>query len=324
MIPYGQIRPTIKPEIKQELLPCWDGSPSTAVDYFLKIQQLAALEGDLPEALGYWLWMNLEDGSDIKNWFATLTYLEQAHMHSHYINYLRGIKEGYLGEAWQSKINRVYEGQYFRQMGHEKELLKTFIIRRIMYTRMLTSAKPGGTLEISLIMWKAPMSWKTILVMPSIKSTTALYTKVVDYEDDLLEAWRRKSTTSSAITVDNLIPTLRRLGWEQPRSRMSPVSSCAIQERLPQDRRVLMTVEWADLPRTLWRHGEVMSCCLYLLLPCSMDDQSTPHVPPWGKHPIPYSICPPPLWRHPRLLATTLAPIPFSSSSCTPSLSSSS
>jgi len=33
----------------------------------------------------------------------------------------------------------------------------------------------------------------------------------------------------------------------------------------------------------------VMSSCLYLLLPCSMDDQSTPHMPPWGKHPIPYS-----------------------------------
>lgn len=212
------------------------------MDYFLKIQQLAALEGDLPEALGYWLWMNLEDGSDIKNWFATLTFPEQAHMRSHYINYLRGIKDSYLGEAWQSKINRIYEGQYFRQMGHEKELPKTFIICRIMYTRMLTSAKPRGTLEISLIMRRAPMSWKTILVMPSIKSTKALYTKVVDYEDDLLEAWRRKSSASSAITVDNLIPTLRCLGWEQPRSRMMPVSSRSAQDKLPQDRRVLLTI----------------------------------------------------------------------------------
>ena len=242
VIPYGRIKPTIKPEIKQDLLPRWDGSPSTAVDYFLKIQQLAALEGDLPEALGYWLWMNLEDGSDIKNWFATLTFPEQAHMRSHYINYLRGIKDGYLGEAWQSKINRIYEGQYFRQTGHEKELPKAFIIRRIMYTRMLTSAKPRGTLEISLIMRKAPMSWKTILVMPSIKSTKALYTKVVDYEDDLLEAWRRKSAASSAITVENLIPTLRRLGWEQPRSRLTPIPSRSAHEKLPQDRRVLMTI----------------------------------------------------------------------------------
>ena len=186
--------------------------------------------------------MNLEDGSDIKNWFATLTFSEQAHMRSHYINYLRGIKDGYLGEAWQSKINRVYEGQYFRQMGHEKELPKTFIIRRIMYTRMLTSAEPGGTLEISLIMRKAPMAWKTILVMPSIKSTKALYTKVVDYEDDLLEAWRRKSAAASTITVENLIPTLKRLGWDQPKSRLPHVTPRTAYEKLPQDRRVLMTI----------------------------------------------------------------------------------
>ena len=247
-IPYGQIKPTIKTEIKQEALPRWDGNPNTAVQYFLKIQQLAALEGDLPEALGYWLWMNLEDGSDIKDWFATLTFEEQAHMRSHYINYLRGIKDGYLGEAWQSKINRVYEGQYFRQIGHERELPKAFIIRRIMYTRMLTSAKPGGKLEISLIMRRAPISWKTILVIGSIKSTKTLYTKVVDYEDALMDAWRRKTTSTSAITVENLLPNLKRLGWEPPRS----TSSQANPGGLPGDRRVLLTVAEEDErePRT--------------------------------------------------------------------------
>ena len=237
-IPYGQIRPTIKTEIKQETVPHWDGNPNTAVQYFLKIQQLAALEGDLPEALGYWLWMNLEDGSDIKDWFAMLTFEEQAHMRSHYINYLRGIKDGYLGEAWQSKINRVYEGQYFRQIGHERELPKTFIIRHIMYMCMLTSAKPGGKLEISLIMRQAPISWKTILVIGSIKSTKALYTKVVDYEDALLGAWRRKTTSAMTITVENLLPNLKRLGWEPHRTMPSRTN----QERLPADRRVLMTI----------------------------------------------------------------------------------
>ena len=71
VIPYGRIKPTIKTELKQEQLPRWDGNPNTAMKYFLRIQQLAALEGDLPQALGYWLWMNLEDGSDIKDWFTT-------------------------------------------------------------------------------------------------------------------------------------------------------------------------------------------------------------------------------------------------------------
>ena len=238
MIPYGQIKPTIKTEIKQESLPQWDGNPNTAVQYFLKIQQLPALEGDLPEALGYWLWMNLEDGSDIKDWFSMLTFKEQVHMWSHYINYLRGIKDRYLGETWQSKINRIYEGQYFHQIGHEKELPKMFIIRWIMYTSMLTSAKLGGKLEISLIMRKALITWKTILVLGSIKSTKALYTKVIDYEDTLLEAWRRKITLATTITVENLLLNLKKLGWEPPRS----MNSWTNQTRLPPDHRVLMTI----------------------------------------------------------------------------------
>lgn len=86
---------------------------------------------------------------------------------------------------------------------------------------MLTSAEPGSILEINLIMRRAPLSWKTILVMPSIKSTKALYTKVVDYEDMLLEAWRRSSTSAENITMDNLIPTLKRLGWDQPNYQTS-------------------------------------------------------------------------------------------------------
>ena len=242
VIPYGRVKPTIKAELKQDQLPRWDGNPNTAVKYFLRIQQLAALEGDLPQALGYWLWMNLEDGSDIKDWFTTLTFTEQSHMRSHYINYLQGIKDGYLGEAWQSKINRVYETQYFRQIGREKEFPKTFIIWCIMYTHMLTSAEPGSILEINLIMRRAPISWKTILVMPSIKSTKALYTKVVDYKDMLLEVWQKKSMASEGITIDNLIPMLRRLGWEQPNHQTARPS----QARLLHDRRIMLTVAEED------------------------------------------------------------------------------
>ena len=87
-------------------------------------------------------------------------------------------------------------------------------------------------------MRRAPISWKTILVIGSVKSTKALYTKVVDYEDALLEAWRRKTTSATTITVENLLPNLKRLGWEPPRM----ISSRTNQERLPVDRRVLMTV----------------------------------------------------------------------------------
>jgi len=78
--------------------------------------------------------------------------------------------------------------------------------------------------------------------MPSIKSTKALYTKVVDYEDMLLDTWRWRSSASEGITTDNLIPTLKRLGWEQ----LNYQGSRPNQSQLSQDRRVLLTIAEDD------------------------------------------------------------------------------
>ena len=50
----------------------WDGNHDTAINYFWKIQQLAAMKSYLPQALGYWLWMNLKEESTVHMWFATL------------------------------------------------------------------------------------------------------------------------------------------------------------------------------------------------------------------------------------------------------------
>ena len=96
-IPYGNLVATIRNELKQDQLPIWDGNKDTAIEYFWKIQQLAALEGDIPVALGFWLWKSLKENSKIWMWFTTLPFSEQAKMRTHYLHYLKGIKDNYLG-----------------------------------------------------------------------------------------------------------------------------------------------------------------------------------------------------------------------------------
>lgn len=96
-IPYGNLVATIRNELKQDQLPVWDGNKDTAIEYFWKIQQLAALEGDIPVALGYWLWKSLKENSRIWMWFTTLPFAEQSKMRTHYLHYLKGIKDNYLG-----------------------------------------------------------------------------------------------------------------------------------------------------------------------------------------------------------------------------------
>ncbi|KIM36526.1 hypothetical protein M413DRAFT_31578 [Hebeloma cylindrosporum] len=99
--PYGTFIPTIKAELKKEDLPSWDGDHETVINYFWKIQQLASLGGFVLQALGYWLWTSLKEGSTIQLWFSMLAAPEQDYMRSHYLAYLYGIKEGFLGKVWQ-------------------------------------------------------------------------------------------------------------------------------------------------------------------------------------------------------------------------------
>ena len=211
IIPYGTIPPTIKSELKPEDLPSWDGNPKTAITYFWKVQERATLGGYIPAALGYWLWMKLKEGSDVQGWFSTLPSHEQAQMRGHWVDYLRGIKEGYLGRQWQFDIGEEYKSQYFREPGHENELPKSFIARRIMYTRMLVKSDNGGPLEVHLVMARAPLAWRTILVLEHIKSTSLLYTKASEHQESLLTI--SKSRPSTTITTENLVATLRRMGY---------------------------------------------------------------------------------------------------------------
>ena len=236
-IPYGRIAPTIDSKLKQEDLPTWDGNPDTAIEYFWKVQQQATLGGYIPSALGYWLWLKLKEGSDVQNWFATLSFAEQSRMRGHWVDYLKGIKENYLGHTWQFDIGEAYKQQYFRQPGHEKELPKTFITRRIMYTRMLAKSDDGGPLEVHLVMARAPLAWRTILVLENIKSSSMLYTKAVEHEESLLAISKNQNTT--VITADNLVSTLRKMGYalEKPKFHYN----------FPQDKRVHITEGQLDV-----------------------------------------------------------------------------
>lgn len=135
--PYGNMPATMKTELKVEQLPEWDGNHWTAIEYFWQVQQLAYLGGWIPEALGYWLWFRLKDSSPVKRWFVTLPVTHQSYMRSHYLKFLKGLKDGYLGHRWQLKMYNYYNSETFRKRNHDRESPSDFIIRCIIYTRML-------------------------------------------------------------------------------------------------------------------------------------------------------------------------------------------
>ncbi|KAJ7914797.1 hypothetical protein B0H13DRAFT_1872668 [Mycena leptocephala] len=186
--PYGTLVPTIEPKLKPDSLPEWDGDPDTAIDYFWTL-------GKSP---------SYRAGSAVQLWFVTLPTQRQASMRSHYLVYLQVIKELYLGNKWQLRMNIQFENQAFRQPGFEHEM------------RTLANSDDGGPLEVFLVMRKAPIKWRTILVIENIPTTEELYKKVNEHDDSLLDAV--KSSPTDVVTLHNIASTLRRLGFHQAAS----------------------------------------------------------------------------------------------------------
>lgn len=203
--------------MKQDQLPVWDGNKDTAIKYFWKIQQLAALEGDIPVTPRYWLWKSLKENSRIWMWFTTLPFSEQSKMRTHYLHYLKGIKDNYLGRTWQISMNRKYEGQSFRQEDFERESPPAFIICHIMHTQMLVTSDDGGPTEVYLVMQNALISWGPILNLETVQSTSLLYLRVTDHELALIHAARYES--SNVLTLDNLLHNLHKLGISVDQNR---------------------------------------------------------------------------------------------------------
>ncbi|KAJ7429242.1 hypothetical protein B0H11DRAFT_2266488 [Mycena galericulata] len=208
------------PTLPSHHLPTWDGNHDTAIQYFWDVSQKAALQGYIPAALGYWLGMRLEQGSPVQIWYSSLPGDQQQLMRQHYLLYLQTIKEYYLGRTWQRRMNRVYEGQRFRQKGHEHETPQAYLGRRIMYTRMLVTTDDGGRGEVYHVLEKAPVSWGPILVVENIPSTMILYAKVVEHEQALINA--AQSENSRIVTSDSLAAALKALGYTPERSRYTP------------------------------------------------------------------------------------------------------
>jgi signal recognition particle subunit SEC65 len=130
--------------------------------------------------------------------------------------YLQVIKDLYLGNKWQLRMNIQFENRAFRQPGFEHESPQQFLGRRIKAVRTLANSDDGRPLEVFLVMRKAPIKWRTILVIENIPTTEELYKKVNEHDDSLLDAV--KNSPTDVVTLHNIASTLRRLGFQQASS----------------------------------------------------------------------------------------------------------
>lgn len=198
----------MKTEIKPEQLPSWDGEYDSAIQYFFEIQEIAALGGDIPDRMGFWLWKRFKEGSSVADWYTGLTSDLKAHMRAHYTNFADTIQRYYLGAEWKQYIQLKYENQRFRQSGHDKETPHQFIMRRILYTRMLLQVPPDSRAEVYYICAKNPVSWASLLNKDTITDTASLQLRTRELHDALVDSWT-KLHGGKVVTKENLVSMIQ-------------------------------------------------------------------------------------------------------------------
>ena len=82
-------------------------------------------------------------------------------------------------------------------------------------------------------MQKAPISWGPILVMENIHTTSTLYARVTEHEAALSLAACQEA--SNVLTEENLLSTLRRLGYEIDKSKPFTYKRANLSETEPKD-----------------------------------------------------------------------------------------
>jgi hypothetical protein len=120
-IPYHLTVPHIRPELRTDDLPSWDGSADTAIHYFLQVQEFAGMGGTIPNQLATYLWTRLVDVKllNICTWFTSQEESTKTYMRAHWTNYCGlGCKAGQMRPP-KSLFSRILvEGNTAYLMGH--------------------------------------------------------------------------------------------------------------------------------------------------------------------------------------------------------------
>ncbi|KAF7971704.1 hypothetical protein HWV62_20053 [Athelia sp. TMB] len=215
--PYPYDRgPSIKQEIKPEILPSWDGKFDSAVQYFHEIQEIASLGGSIPEQMAFWMFRTLKPDSGVAQWYAVLPPDWKTWMRAHYTRFIEVVLHYYLGREWQRHIQLQYQQQSFRQDGHLGETPHEFIMRRILYTRLLLQVAPDSEQEVHYICSRNLTAWDSLLVLDNVPNTATLQLRARELGLALTDTWTKGK--GNVVTTDNLAAVLQQAGYRLPYS----------------------------------------------------------------------------------------------------------
>ncbi|GJE92997.1 hypothetical protein PsYK624_091560 [Phanerochaete sordida] len=217
------LTPRIEPKLRMDDLPSWGGEDDTAIDYFVKIHELASLGGSMPEQLGLYLWTKFRRNSEIEGWWLTLPDTRKTWMRGHYLRFLQGIRDDWLGKDWNFLQIQLYREMRFRQPGHTTESPVAFVRRRLTHScilEMIPKDQNGeipADKEVHEVLRILPVSWTSMLDKGQLSDTAVLQQEVKRLSKELVHVWERGSEGDDAAVERRVLKLLDKLEVSIPK-----------------------------------------------------------------------------------------------------------
>lgn len=133
----------------------------------------------------------------METWYQLLSFERRQEITTTHITFMEAIREEFLGDDWVQKMMEVFDTQRFRQKGQGNEDPASYIARRILYTRMLTTADLKTREGVLVLLCNCPISWKPILNVETIHSSRTLTRRTIMHGDALVQAWKSNCGSSN-------------------------------------------------------------------------------------------------------------------------------
>jgi hypothetical protein len=131
VVPIRNNVPRFKQELPLSDIPTWDGDPKGTIDYFENLNNIAQVQGKVPNHLALWMSTRFKAGSSLAHWWLALSPATQNACRANYKVMVNTIVDKWLGEVWQRDLRKDYADQAFREKGHSQEDPIDCVMRRI-------------------------------------------------------------------------------------------------------------------------------------------------------------------------------------------------
>ncbi|KII82692.1 hypothetical protein PLICRDRAFT_120454, partial [Plicaturopsis crispa FD-325 SS-3] len=201
----------VNPRFHMKVLPKWDGTDDSTLDYISSATDLARQSPALSHDVARFGWTRWTGSA--KTWWNAMTHDAKNYLEQDWSLLLAAIIKQFLGDKWLQDKGSEFAEMRFRDSGHASESPVDFLQRKIRLYRLLYNPRGGGSNELHAILRNTPVEWAPILNTFSLTTIQELLSRAREQDKSLVAIWSNQQPRNSVSRGP------RRTGFQSFRTR---------------------------------------------------------------------------------------------------------